>query len=53
MLAGEGLTLLDGDPLWPVLSEDMPDEDRLDNHEEAYAGTWKRCARSAPTGPSW
>lgn len=36
MLAGEGLTLLDGDPLWPVLSEDLPDEDRLDNHEEAY-----------------
>lgn len=37
MLTGEGLTLLDGDLLWPVLSEDMPDEDRLDNHEEAYA----------------
>lgn len=36
MVAGEGLTLLDGDPLWPVLSEDLPDEDRLDNHEEAY-----------------
>lgn len=36
MLAGQGLTLLDGDPLWPVLSEDLPDEDRLENHEEAY-----------------
>ncbi|MEO5833183.1 MAG: DUF6042 family protein [Nakamurella sp.] len=36
MLAGEGLTLLDGDPLWPVLSADLPDEDRLDNHEQAY-----------------
>src|SRR5689334_18330455 len=36
MVAGEGLTLLDGDPLWPVLSEDLPEEDRLDNHEEAY-----------------
>lgn len=36
MLATDGLTLLDGDPLWPVLSEDLPDEDRLDNHEEAY-----------------
>jgi hypothetical protein len=36
MVAGEGLTLLDGDPLWPVLSEDLPEEDRLDNHEQAY-----------------
>ncbi len=36
MVAGEGLMLLDGDPLWPVLSADLADEDRLDNHEEAY-----------------
>ncbi len=37
MVAGEGLVLLDDDPLWPVLSADLPEEDRLDNHEEAYA----------------
>jgi hypothetical protein len=36
MVAGEGLVLLDGDPLWPVLSEDLPEEDRLDDHEQAY-----------------
>lgn len=36
MVLGEGLTLLDGDPLWPVLSADLPEEDRLDDHEQAY-----------------
>lgn len=36
-LAASGLEPLDGDLLWTVMSEDMSEEDRVENHDEAYA----------------
>ena len=36
-LQERGLDLLEGDRLWAVMSEDMPEEERVENHQEAYA----------------